>query len=326
MTSRFIRRASGDAWSLCRSAAALYWELLKAMVPVMILVRIGVEFGVIDTIATGFAPLMEVVGLPAATGLVWAASILVNTYAGAAVFIAIFPSLDLNVAQVTVLLSMLLIAHALPVEQAISRRAGISFLFSSALRFGGALLYGIILNALYVWGDWLQQPAEIVWISTTSAIDAPWREWALSSLTSLFWLFWLILALVVVLKLLDVLTVTAWLQRALTPLLRLMGISEQAASLTMVGALLGLSFGGGLIIKEARAGHIAPRDIVLSLSFMALCHSLIEDTLFMLALGGDISGLLVGRFLFAVAVTAVLGRAVHAMGDAPFNRFLFRRA
>ena len=290
-----LTRAIKLATSLIRDAGSMYWDLLKAMVPVMIVVRVGVEFGLIDVVAQGFAPLMELLGLPAATGLVWAAGMLVNTYAAAAVLIGVFPGLDLTVAQVTVLLSMLLFAHALPVEQTISRRAGISFIFSTALRIGGALLYGAILNGIYTWGGWLQQPATLSWLPTSGDVNAPWAEWAQNAVTSLFWLFWLILALVVVLKVLDVLRVTALLQRLLTPVLRLMGISEQAASLTMVGALLGLSFGGGLIIKEARKGHLAPRDIVLSLSFMALCHSLIEDTLFMMALGGDIGGLLVDR-------------------------------
>lgn len=326
MTSSRHRIAFASARALVRDAAGMYWDLLKAMVPVMILVRIGTEYGLIDFVAQGFAPLMELVGLPAATGLVWAAGILVNTYASAAVLIGIFPGLDLTVAQLTVLLSMVLIAHALPVEQIISRRAGISFVFSTGLRFGGALLYGAILNVVYGWGDWLQQPAELGWLPIADHLDAPWNVWALDTVASLFWLFWLILSLVAVLKLLDVLHVTALLQRLLTPVLRFMGIGKEAASLTMVGALLGLSFGGGLIIKEARAGHLAPRDIVLSLSFMALCHSLIEDTLFMLALGGDVGGLLIGRFIFAVLITALLARLINAIGDAHFHRLLFRRA
>ena len=308
---------------LVRDAVDLYWELLKTMVPVLVLVRVGVEFGLIDVVAQGFEPLMELVGLPAATGLVWAASILVNTYAGAAVLIAIFPTLDLSVAQLTVLLSILLIAHALPLEQAISRKAGISFVFSTSLRFFGALVYGAILNQVYLLADWLQQPAEIGWLEGGGQVDAPWGEWAMQSAVSLFWIFWIILVLIITLKLMDVLKITAFLQRLLTPVLRIMGISEKAASLTMVGALLGLSFGGGLIIKEARAGHLPARDIVLSLSFMALCHSLIEDTLFMIALGGDVSGLLVGRFIFAVVVTSILARFVHAMDDARLHRLLF---
>jgi len=94
----------------------------------------------------------------------------------------------------------------------------------------------------------------------------------------------------------------------------------------MVGALLGLSFGGCLIIKEARAGNLAPRDIVLSLSFMALCHSLIEDPLFMMALGGDVTGVLIGRFIFAVAVMIALSRLILALPDAPFRRLLYRGA
>ena len=311
---------------LAKGSASLYWDLLKTMIPVMVVVQIGVSYGLIDQLAVVFAPLMSLVDLPAATGIVWATGILVNNYGAAAALVGILPYTDLTVAQLTVLLSMVLIAHALPLEQAISRKAGISFTFSTALRFGGGLAYGAILNAIYSWGNWLQEPATIAWLPADGGQDTSWDAWAVNSAVSLFWLFWIILGLVTLLKIFEILKITDLLARLLSPLLGLMGISRAATSITMVGALLGLSFGGGLIIKEARAGNLAPRDIVLSLSFMALCHSLIEDPLFMMALGGDVTGVLIGRFVFAVVVMIVLSRLILALPEAPFRRLLYRGA
>lgn len=318
-----ISRTLNAARSITKSALKLYWELLLAMVPVMILVRIGVEYGLIDYLAIAFEPLMNLIGLPASTGLVLATGMLVNNYGAAAALVGIMPYTDLSVAQLTVLLSMVLIAHALPIEQVISRKAGLSFKFSIVLRFGGGLLYGWILNAIYSWGNWLQEPATIAWLPADSA-DAGWGEWAINSAVSLFWLFWVILGLVTLLKVFEVLKITDLLARVLSPLLSLMGISKAATSITMVGVLLGLAFGGGLIIKEAREGNLSPRDIVLSLCFMALCHSLIEDPLFMIALGGDVSGVLIGRFIFAVIVMIGLSRLILALPERTFNRLLYR--
>lgn len=310
---------------LAKDALRLYWDLLKTMVPVMVTVRIGIEFGLIEHLAQLFAPAMSVLGLPAEAGLVLATGILVNNYGAAAALVGILPYTELTVAQVTVLLSMVLIAHALPVEQAISRKAGISFKFSTALRLVAAFAYGWVLATVYAWGDWLQGPVSIAWLPGGDA-DASWAQWALDSAQSLFWLFWIILGLVSLLKIFDVLKITDVLSRLLSPILGVMGISPAAISITMVGVLLGLSFGGGLIIKEARAGHLSPRDIVLSLCFMALCHSLIEDTLFMIALGGDVTGVLIGRFLFAVAVMMALSRLILALPDPHFRRWLYRPA
>ncbi len=46
------------------------------------------------------------------------------------------------------------------------------------------------------------------------------------------------------------------------------GDSEQAAYVTMVGFTLGLTYGGGLIIKEAKSGTMSHRDVFFGLGFM----------------------------------------------------------
>ena len=307
---------------LLRDTIVLYWELLKVMVPVMILVRLAVEFGVIEIIGKAIAPVMQWVGLPGEMGFVWVTAMIVNIYAGAAALLTILPEHPLTIAQATVLGSMILIAHSLPIEQQVAQKAGAGMLFTLGLRLAGALVYGMLLNTIYSGFPEFQKTAEVVFLPVSPPAQE-WLPWALNSVHTLISIFWIILALLFVLNLLDLLKITPLISRILSPFLRLMGIGEKATSMTMAGTLLGLSYGGALIIQEARSGNLPEKEIFLSLSFMCLCHSLIEDTLFVMAFGGHYSGLLIGRFLFSLIVMMGLARIVHGLPELTFRKFLF---
>lgn len=300
----------------------LYWSLLKIMIPVMVAVKIAVELGMITLLGQAFAPIMGLVGLPAEMGIVWATTCLVNLYGGAAALLGVLPQTPLTVAQMTVLATMMLAGHGLPLEQRICQKAGASLLVTAALRLGVAVVYGAVLSAVYSGFDLLQQPMPPS-LLPMPAEDAGWLAWGLSSLESLLSILGIILVLILVLRLMDISGITALLTRIFAPILRVMGIGPEATPLTMVGVLLGLSYGGGLIIRESQAGRLPGRDTFLAIAFLSICHSLIEDTLFMMALGGHWSGVLLGRFVFAVALLAILAPVVRALPDAVFYRWLF---
>lgn len=314
------------ALKLGKDAISLFIDMVKVMVPIMILVRIGIEFGAVEHLAAILSPVMSVAGLPAETGIVFATGLLVNNYGALAAMMGLLPGMEITVAQVTVLLSMVLIAHALPLEQGISRKAGVSFVFSAGLRLVVAMAYGVILNLIYAAGNWLQKPLDLSWLPVVPQADETWLEWAWSSASLLFSLFWIILALIVFLKLLELTGITGWLTRLFAPLLGLMGISPKATNITMIGVLLGLSYGGGLIIREAQAGNLNPRDVVLSVSFMGLCHGLIEDPLVMMAFGGHYSGVLIGRFVFTVIAMILISRVMLMLPEDRFKRIFYRPA
>jgi hypothetical protein len=316
-----LKRFTSELKKLTKHTISLYGELLKVMIPVMILVRLAVEFGAIEVVGKLIAPVMGWVGLPGEMGFVWVTAMIVNIYAGAAALLTILPEYPLTIAQATILGSMILIAHSLPIEQRIAQKAGAGFLFTLSLRIIAAMLYGIMLSVFYSKFAEFQQPAEVVFLSLAPPAQ-DWLSWAISSIKSLWSIFWIIFVLLFGLRLLDILKITPLLAKALSPFLRLMGIGEKATSMTVTGALLGISYGGALIIQEARSGNLAEKDIFLSLSFMCLCHGLIEDTLFVMAFGGHYSGLLIGRFVFSLLAIMVLSQVVNKMPHLAFQRYL----
>ena len=83
--------------------------------------------------------------------------------------------------------------------------------------------------------------------------------------------------------------------------------------------------GGGLLIREAEVGYVSRRDIFASLTMLALCHSLIEDTLLVMLLGAHISGVLWMRIAFTLVVLAIITRWLSYRSDEFVDRWLFNR-
>ena len=87
---------------------------------------------------------------------------------------------------------------------------------------------------------------------------------------------------------------------------------------------LGIAYGGGLIIRESRNGTIPPRDIFFSLVLMGLFHSVIEDTLLLLLLGGSIWGFLVGRLMFALFAVWLMVKLFSLISEKRFQSLFFK--
>ena len=314
-------RLAKSGTALLSETWELYWTLIKVMVPVMIAVKLATDFGAVEVIAKAFAPIMTLVGLPGEMGIVWVTALLINIYAGAAALVTLLPNSPLTVADATVLGTMMLVAHAIPVEQRIAQLAGPSFWFTSVLRIASAIVLGFVLHHIYTALEALQEPVQIAWLPAGNE-NTGWITWTMDSVQTLATIFLILLVLIIVLKVLERTGITSLIGRMLAPFLRLIGIGETAVPLTLSGLLLGLSYGGALVIKEARSGRMSRRDVFLSISFLCLCHSIIEDTLFIMALGGHISGVLFARLIFTIAVIALLAMVVARIPEDRFRRYL----
>ena len=318
----FLKRLGPASTGLLRKSARTCYDLFKIMVPISILTKVLAEMGVVDWVGELIAPVMKLVGLPGSMGLAWATAMLTNIYGGLAVFTNVAPGENLTVAQATVFATMVLVAHSLPVELRIAQKAGPRFRVMVLLRVGGALVIGWALNMLYTKGGFLQQPAR--WQAAEQ--DASWAGWAQGQAWSLLKIAAIILSLLLLMKILKHLGIIALLTRLLKPVLRALGMSEAAAPITIIGMTLGISYGGGLIIQEARSGRLTERDVFFSLALMGIAHSLIEDTAALaLYTGAHLSGILWIRLLFSLLIVSLLVRIFRNVPDETFHRYFFRK-
>lgn len=310
------------AWRQVREAAGVSFVLFRIMVPVVIAVKVLGELGLVRYIAAAFQPLMGLVGLPGEMGLVWATAVITNMYGGIVVFASIAPPLSMTTAQITVIACMILVAHSMPVETTIARKSGVRIRFMIPFRLLSALLLGFLLHTAFSLGGFLQGRGRIMWEASSGGGGLP--DWALSQLQNMATIFLIVLVLIILMKLLDRLGITALMNRMLGPVLTSMGIGRSAATVTIFGMVLGISYGGGLIIRDVRSGKLSDRDVFFSISLMGLSHAIVEDTLLMMSLGGHISGVLFARVLFTWVVIWTLVKLVGRLSDERFCRFFFR--
>ncbi|WP_020406156.1 hypothetical protein [Hahella ganghwensis] len=292
---------------LLKQTTRVYWTLLKVMVPALIIVKFLDMMGGTDLLAQILSPVMQLLGLPDSMGLVWAATMLTNIYTGLLVFFNLTLEQPLTVAQVTVLGCLMLLAHSLPIEGAVAKTVGISWRATLTIRIGGALLLGLLINFIYGYFDLLQTPSVMLW-QPTGTLDTSFGGWALKQVQTLLWIFPVILSLLGLLRLLRLLGIERLIHFMLYPVLRLLGIGREAANVTVIGTVLGLTFGAGLLIQEAKAGHINRRDIFLTLGFLGICHGIIEDTMLIMLIGADLSGILWARVIFSIVIIGCMAR------------------
>ncbi|OZI36749.1 hypothetical protein CEG14_14520 [Bordetella genomosp. 1] len=307
-----------------RRSGRMFYALAKIMVPIMALVQVAQWLGWIEALGQAFGPVMGLLNLPAGAGIVWIASVLVGLYGAIAALIGLSATLDMTTGQFSALASMILFAHSLPVEQAIVRRAGASFWATTGLRLGAAVIYGGAVSWLSHWSGWLTEPMSFQWLQGSQDVIDPadytlW-QWLHATAFSLLLTYAVILALLVLLDVMKRIGLTALITRALTPVLRWVGLDASVAPVTMVGTLLGLSYGGALIIEEAERLQLSARTRFLALSWLSLSHSLIEDTALVMALGADGWVVLGGRVVLTLLVVGALARLWRADTGMPQPR------
>ena len=299
----------GQLFKVAADTARICRDLFKVMVPILIGVKILKELGLITYLAKPLAPIMGLVGLPPECGLTWATAIANNLYAALAVHAALVPTMEpLTVAQATVLAVLMLVAHNLFVEGAIAKKCGVGFWGQTALRLVAAFACGALLHAVFGGLHLFTGPAPLLF--TPPAADAGLGAWAFGEIRNLAMIYLVIACLVGLMRFLDALGVTKLFETALLPFLRLMGIGRSAATITVIGLVMGLAYGSGLILLDIAQGKVGRRDVFAAISLMSLSHALIEDTLLMCLIGASLWGTFVGRLLFSLAVVAVLTRIV----------------
>ena len=290
--------------NIFQETTKIFWILFKVILPVVIVIRALELIGAIPFLAKFLEPLTSFIGIDGSLGLVWMAAILVNIYAGLAAFASLQAIFDYSVAETTILGLIILIAHSLPIEVAIAKKSRISWIFNLSFRFINAIVAGKILNLIFTKYELFNEPNQSVLQVPNELVSN--FEWATLQIQNFFIIFLIIFFIISTINILKAIGVWSLIIDIMKIPLSYLGMSEKVANIILIGLTLGISFGGGFLIEESKKNNISKKDILLSLSFLSLCHSIIEDTILILLLGSHISGILFFRFIYTVIIILLM--------------------
>ena len=209
-----IKEITGES---IKTTSKVCLMLFKIIIPVSIIVKIITELGLISYLGQLLSPLMSLVGLPGSYGLVWAAGMCTNLYAAMLVFSKVIIEDPVNTAQVSVLAMMILVAHALPVEATVARKAGIRLRVSLIFRIAAAVVFGIILNLIFTSANFFQSEPNIIWYPQNNETGIV--PWAASEIRNYFKIAGIIFMLISLMNILKATGVMNVLIRLLKPVL-----------------------------------------------------------------------------------------------------------
>jgi hypothetical protein len=274
-----------------RSGLATVRELLVVMVPVIVIMTAIEAMGFLPKIAGLFAPAMRFLRLPGDAALVFISGVFVNLYSA----VAVAANIALTVKQITVLALLGLICHNLPVECAVQKKAGTGVWATLAVRLLTGFLGAYAASRLIPeTGRWIHRATEAGAAQTLTRRELLWLR-ATGNAVFLAKVVVIIMALMILMEFLRQTGVLRWLMILLRPVTWLSGLSSEAGFPVMTAAAIGLAFGAGTVIAEARRGELSPQEQFRANVFMGTTHSLFEDTMLFVILHASVLWLVVGR-------------------------------
>jgi len=264
------------------------WDLLKVMIPTMVVVQILKVTGLLGSLAVAGAPLMDLFGLPGESSLVLITGGLVNVYAA----IAVAVNIPLTAKGMTILAIMVLIAHNLIVETAVQSQSGTPAWVTLPVRITSAIFAGLFFAWIMPGGGEV-----LVQAGMTAGGAESWGQVLIANVISLVKIIVIIIGLMVVMDLAREFGVMDQITAGLSVPMKVLGMDRRTSLVTAVGLLLGLAYGAGLIIEETRQNSIGKGEILATNIFLGTNHALIEDTLIFVAVGASLGWVFIGRLL-----------------------------
>lgn len=243
-------------------------------------------------------PVMGLINLPVAATLPLLMGMLTGIYGGIAAMVV----LPLTREQMTLIGIFILTAHNLVQEGVIQGNSGINPFQATLWRIGAATLTLILLT------PWFSQQSAAAPLTTVAAVSPRplllpvlLQGWAISIAWLTLKAFLIITSL---LTILEVLKAAGWVRYVVAffaPFLKIMGLDRKLAFLWITAIFFGLAYGGSIIMEESKGGALSREQLEALHLSIGINHSLLEDTLLLVALGLSPFWLYVPRLLMAIA-------------------------
>ena len=256
-----------------KSAVTSAILILKFVVPFYLLADILLYFHLLRYLGYLFAPFTSLLHLPPESAVALAGGVFVNIYAA----IAFAAPLGLTPYQWTILGVLLGVCHSLLVESTIMAKLGLSFFYSICLRVIGACL--LVIPVLWMPASWFSAVG-----NKTRTVALPhyssFTDMLLHSLNKA-----LVLSLEIIILISLIIVVMDLIKS--TKIIREHIAKVNTSFSIIAGQLLGITYGAGIILREASRGALTRENIFFIGTFLMICHSLIEDVLLFVLFGAN---------------------------------------
>ncbi|MDY3134687.1 MAG: nucleoside recognition domain-containing protein [Candidatus Egerieousia sp.] len=263
--------------------------LLKITIGVSVLILFMRYFKILPWLSATLGPLFNHFGLPGEAALAYVSGYFVNMYA----MLAIAGSMDLTARAITILGVMSLCSHNMITETAVQGKTGANPVRVVITRTLAGFVLAFVLNLILP----LSQ-SDIAMLggavgkseAAVAAVQPLFKElvveWCYSTLSILVKMTLLIYSLAILQRILSEFGVIRWVSKFLKPLLLLFGLPARCSFLWIVANILGIAYGGAVMMEEVRAGKLSLRDIKLVNQHIGISHSNLEDLTLVASIGG----------------------------------------
>ena len=290
------RRLFTSSKSALPKAGKTIWWLLKIILPISLIVSFLQYWGIIAQIANILSPAFSLIGLPGESAVVFITSIFVPLYGP----IAIIATLPMDMREITILALMCLISHNLFVETAVQKKTGSSALIMFFLRLSTSFIGAFILNQILPEHIGISHTIQksVLFENLTDMLS----NWIISTGYLALKISLIISGLMILQSILKEFKILDIISKTFTPLMRIMGLSNDSSFLWLVAQTLGLGYGSAIMMEEVKSKAITPESANLLNYHIAINHSLLEDTLLFVAIGVPAGWIIAPRFILAILV------------------------
>jgi spore maturation protein SpmB len=271
--------------------------LLKLILPVSLFVHLLQYSGLLGEFSAWLQPLFSLIGLPGETSIVFITSVFCPLYAP----IALIGSMSLGTREATILALMCLVSHNLIVESSVQAKTGSNFWEMTLLRLAMSFVIALSLNWAMPHTGW-GRVGESLGAGMYDNLWDVFRLWFLGSMKMVITILLIVTSLMILHYVLEEFRLMRGLSALFAPLMKLLGLPRDTAFLWLVGNLVGLAYGGAIMVEQVEQRKLSYKNGNLLNYHLAVNHSMLEDTIIFVAIGIPALWILVTRLAFAAAV------------------------
>ena len=296
MNFTYINLKKGFTSGMQKGWSGFIW-MLKIILPVSFLTSIFVYSGWLDRLDFFITPVMNLMSLPSVAALPLIAGMLTGIYGG----IASMLLLPLTEDQMLLIAIFLLISHSLINEAIVQGKSGINPFTITVIRLTASVIT-VVVAALF-----LESETTVDAVITNSSVAGHQlftemlKEWSIATFYICLEIFVIIMFLMILLEIMKELNLIDHIIRAMSPVLKIMGLDQRVGILWVTAAAFGVTYGGAVIVEEIKAqGDFTEEQLIKLHISTGINHALIEDPLLFVFIGLNPFWLWVPRLVIAI--------------------------